>query len=151
MHVPRVLGLVGALTTVVVLVPRALADAPPGRYDFTLDTVTDHQTGLVWQRKPSGPLTKLEDATAYCVSPWRVPEIKELATLVDEDATTLPFIDQKAFPGTPNVPVWSATFTNTEPEDYRCHILMPDGTTQTTYYNGTLFPGGAGGIVRCVK
>jgi hypothetical protein len=133
----------------IAVVPRAVADAPPGRYVIDADTVKDTKTGLVWKRAVSSQ-PSLETATAFCVAPFRVPEIKELATLVDEDATELPFVDQKAFPGQPQIGLWSNTHTWNH-EQFSVFILMPDGTTRVQYYNGSAFPGGAGGIVRCVQ
>src|SRR5438309_1038236 len=110
----------------IAVVPRAVADAPPGRYVITTDTVKDTKTGLLWKRAVSVQ-ANLEMATAYCVAPFRVPEIKELATLVDEDATELPFVDHTAFPDQPQIALWSNTHT-WDHEAFSVFILMPDGT-----------------------
>lgn len=133
--------------------PSALADAPPDRYVVTADTVRDTKTSLLWQRAVSlvdgGNVQSLEQATRLCSMPWRLPTIKELATLVDEDAAAPPFIDAKAFPATPNLPVWSSTHSNALMEDYRSYVLSSDGTMMSVYYNGSDLPGG--GVVRCVQ
>jgi hypothetical protein len=76
---------------------RAAAEAPQGRYQVASGEVLDTQTGLVWQQVSSASTLSWADAQAYCASPWRVPSMKELQTLVDE-AETDPAIDQAAFP-----------------------------------------------------
>ncbi len=70
------------------------ADAPADHYSIAVDTVADRYTGLTWQRGDSrGALSGLvpfETAERYCAGltvaggGWRVPSVKELATLVDE-------------------------------------------------------------------
>jgi hypothetical protein len=134
---------------VVSIAPRATADAPPGHYLVLADdSVRDAKTGLTWQRTITTGVKSLEDARKVCVAPWRLPEIKELATTVDEASLALPAVDAVAFPAQPSIALWSATLSNADPEDYRSHVLNPDGTTMTVYYNGSLFgPGG----VRCVQ
>ncbi|MGB0866433.1 MAG: DUF1566 domain-containing protein [Granulosicoccaceae bacterium] len=54
-------------------------------------TVDDRQTGLRWQRDGSGKATDLKAAKHYCThlrlgghNNWRLPEVKELISLVDE-------------------------------------------------------------------
>jgi hypothetical protein len=131
----------------------ALADAPPGRYEIDADTVRDTKTSLTWKRAVTtmpggGNVPSLEEANKLCALPWRLPTIKELATLVDESATAAPFIDLKAFPGTPNLPYWSSTHTNADPDQFRAHVMNADGTITDVYYNGSLF---GGGVVRCVQ
>jgi hypothetical protein len=140
----RVLG-IAAL--VVGIAPRAAADAPLGHYTVTADSVRDNKTGLTWQRVVATGVKTLEDARRLCVAPFRLPEIKELSTLVDESSSALPAIDATAFPSTPSIALWSSTLSNTDPDDFRSYVLNPDGTTTTVYYNGTLGPGG----VRCVQ
>jgi hypothetical protein len=63
------------------------------------DTVTDHKTGLMWQRSDDGQLRNWTDAGQYCVDlglggyvDWRVPSIEELLTIVDFSRTD-PAID----------------------------------------------------------
>jgi len=53
-------------------------------------TVTDHATGLLWQRSDSGAGSSWQDALAYCEglelagrSDWRLPNAKELQSIVD--------------------------------------------------------------------
>jgi len=66
--------------------------------------VTDAATLLNWQRDPDPGLFTFTTAKVYCQNlgaGWRVPSIKELATLVDYSiASPGPMIDSVAFPGT---------------------------------------------------
>ena len=144
----RMRRILGIAALIVSLAPHAAADAPDGHYTLTADAARDTKTGLTWQRAETTGVQSLEDARKVCVAPWRLPEIKELATLVDEDAASLPAVDGKAFPGSPSIGLWSSTLSNTEPDDYRSYVLFPDGTIDTVYYNGSLFGPGA---VRCVQ
>jgi len=69
------------------------------------DTVVDSMTGLEWQRSaldPTGVTWKA--ALAYCEglthasrTDWRLPSIKELATIVDESDASAPAIDESSF------------------------------------------------------
>jgi hypothetical protein len=131
----------------------ALADAPKGRYTIAVDSVRDEKTSLLWKRAVTlgdgGNVPSLEEANKLCALPWRLPTIKEAATLVDESASAPPFIDGTAFPATPNLPLWTSTKSNALMEDYRSYVLNGDGTMVTVYYNGGDLPGG--GMVRCVQ
>jgi hypothetical protein len=81
------------------------------------DTVIDSMTGLEWQR------TSLDDrertwkaALAYCESlihsgkdDWRLPNIKELATIIDESATLAPVVDAATFGDSSASRYWSSS------------------------------------------
>jgi hypothetical protein len=100
------------------------ADAPnsgPDRQyeDFTASerTITDRFTGLVWERSVSSPRT-FADAKAYCANASRrLPSMKELLTLVDEEphdeyevSQNVPrLIDRSAFPKTPAEDFWTSS------------------------------------------
>ncbi len=65
-------------------------------------TITDTLTGLMWQQKTAGPMTH-QEALDYCIklslggySGWRLPNIKELQSLVDYTRYN-PAIDTSAF------------------------------------------------------
>jgi hypothetical protein len=77
-------------------------------------TVVDGRTMLTWQRDVD-PLTRTwTDAKAYCATlalaggGFRLPNMKELQTLIDENAAD-PAIDAAAFPDTPSESFWTAT------------------------------------------
>src|SRR6185503_4602805 len=70
--------------------PSAPAVAPPNQYTATSGEVTDNYTGLVWQQGYSAATMTFAEAGPYCSSlalnghVWRLPSIRELATLVYE-------------------------------------------------------------------
>jgi len=77
-------------------------------------TVTDNKTGLVWQQGEPGPMS-WDSALSYCEglslggnSDWRLPNIKELASLTD-DTRYNPAIDTTFFPGVYASYYWSST------------------------------------------
>lgn len=85
--------------------PSAPAVAPPNQYTLVADgEVQDNYTGLVWQEGYSEALA-FEHAAPYCSAltlgghTWRLPSIRELATLVDE-ARVAPAINVTMFPNT---------------------------------------------------
>jgi len=83
------------------------AVAPPNQYTaISADEVQDNYTGLIWQRTGnSSGLITWDQAVAYCSSltiggnAWRLPSVRELATLVDE-AQVAPAINRTMFPST---------------------------------------------------
>ena len=79
------------------------------------DTMTDLATGLTWQRQDDNNEREWAAAHSYCQAlslggktNWRVPNIKELQSIVDNRITD-PAIDPNAFPGTNSSSYWSAT------------------------------------------
>jgi hypothetical protein len=100
------------------------ADAPKSgpdkQYDDFVegdDYITDRFTKLVWDR--SVPTARSFDlAKTYCANAgMRLPSLKELLTLVDEEPhleyevnqNVLKTIDQSAFPKTPEGPFWTSS------------------------------------------
>jgi hypothetical protein len=86
--------------------PGALAVAPPNQYTVVATgEVRDNYTGLVWQQDYSPATMAWADAAGYCAGlttgghAWRVPSLRELATLVDE-AQVAPAINRTMFPNT---------------------------------------------------
>ena len=66
-------------------------------------TVTDVATALMWQQQDDSVRRNFQDANAYCddlvladYRDWRLPNIKELATIVDHRTHT-PALDLTAF------------------------------------------------------
>ncbi|MDM8523686.1 DUF1566 domain-containing protein [Desulfococcaceae bacterium HSG8] len=78
------------------------------------DTVTDTNTGLMWQRQKSDSGMNWKDAITYCedidlggYNDWRLPTIKELESILNYDKFS-PSIDEEYFPGTVSA-YWSST------------------------------------------
>ena len=85
--------------------------------DFTDNgdgTVTDDNTGLMWQQGEGGKKT-WEDAISYCenlsiagYTDWRLPNKNELNSIIDYELYN-PAIDTTYFPGTNASYYWSST------------------------------------------
>ena len=78
-------------------------------------TVTDTKTRLVWQQSTSGSGMNWESALSSCEgltlasqSDWRLPNIKELGSIVDTSEYN-PAIDETYFPATQSSDYWSST------------------------------------------
>jgi hypothetical protein len=77
-------------------------------------TVRDAATGLTWQQVVDGTQRTWPDARTYCSAlavaggGWRLPNMKELQTLVDERRID-PSIDGALFPSTPSSGFWAST------------------------------------------
>lgn len=88
-----------------------------GKLTIGTDTVIDSMTQLEWQR------TALDDedrswaeALDYCETlthatkgDWRLPNVKELVTIVDETATVAPVVDAASFGDSSASRYWSST------------------------------------------
>lgn len=87
-------------------------------------TITDNLTGLLWQKTVSSDSMNWEEALAYCEGlvlaeqdDWRMPNIKELLSLVDFERYD-PAINRSYFPGN-NLSrnFWSSTSDPRKPGD----------------------------------
>ncbi|MBN2302823.1 MAG: DUF1566 domain-containing protein, partial [Lentisphaerae bacterium] len=74
-------------------------------------TVTDLNSGLMWM-KDETPELNWNDAMKYCVemslgghSDWRLPNIREIATLIDVSFKDLCWFDKEFFPGVKTKPL----------------------------------------------
>ena len=77
-------------------------------------TVTDNQTGLMWQQRSGGSMN-WQNALSYCeslvlagYSDWRLPSAKELASILDFSRYS-PAIDDSAFFGILAENYWSSS------------------------------------------
>lgn len=90
--------------------------SPIERFAVSNGTARDVRTGLVWQIDPIPTTKLLADAKTTCSSlvlgsfstGWRLPNIRELATLVDESREVTPLLPPVFLPG-PVARFWSAT------------------------------------------
>ncbi len=103
-----------AFLSLQVLAVQAACPSWPTAERFTLNgaEATDHRTGLVWARCSvgqswsgsacTGTVSELTHdaalAHAQSLSGWRLPNVKELASLADKGCA-FPSIDRTAFPG----------------------------------------------------
>lgn len=136
---------------------RARADAPATRYIVDADLVKDTKTGLVWQRMVGTRDGTFEAAARYCQTltlaggGWRLPGVKELATLVDPTRYD-PAIDPNTFPRTPSVFFWSAStptaFTGIQA---RFGVGFLDGAIGSVASNAFDTPSTRMNAVRCVR
>jgi hypothetical protein len=112
--------------------------------------VTDNVSGLVWERDPDPTLRMLADAKTYCAglslggcAEWRVPQMSELATIVDHSQVS-PVIDPTAFPSTAtDASWWSATFQSS--------TVNNAWAVRFTNGNSSVAAVGTANHVRCVR
>lgn len=107
------------------LLAHPLAEAAP--YSLSGDEVTDAASGLVWRRCAEGmdwngttcagtaltfshenALLRARTEAAASGKAWRLPNVKELSSLVDRSRIS-PSIDIAAFPATPLARFWSSS------------------------------------------
>lgn len=132
MRTVKLLALGAALVAPII----AWGAAPLGRFDATVPgTVLDTVTRLRWERDvPMAPETQ-PMASARCnqrmlagFSDWRLPTIKELASIVDEREAR-PALDTNFFGAAPmNAIVWSSTV---QPGGAVWHLRENDGQILT--------------------
>jgi hypothetical protein len=93
---------------------RGGAAAAKPSYTIQADgTVADGRTRLTWQRAVEPVQRTWKDAATYCRGlplaggGWRLPDVKELQTLIDESRRG-PAIDPQVFPETPAEGFWTS-------------------------------------------
>jgi hypothetical protein len=110
-------------------------------------TVTDQATGLMWQQVDDGNTYDWVEALAYATSSelagytdWRLPNTKELQSIVDYDKTTFPAIDKDYFSCTDD-DSWFWTSTTQGDFPYTaCYLAFgkaysKDNSDATEYYD----------------
>jgi len=126
------------------------ADASGGSFtDKGDDTVTDSDTGLMWQKEDDGVTRTWESAITYCeglslggYTDWRLPNIKELESITD-DAKNSPAIDSTYFTNTNSSDYWSSP-TTAESTSSAWHVNFYSGSISSSYKSGSYY-------VRCVR
>lgn len=99
--------------------------AAPSYTDNGDETVTDNNTGLIWQKSDDDVQRNWQQALDYCnglslggKTDWRLPNIKELLSVVDL-STYDPAIDTTNFPGVlagvSNSYYWSSSYYSPNP------------------------------------
>ncbi len=110
-------------------------------------TVTDQATGLMWQQVDDGNTYNWKDALAYATNnelagytDWRVPNTKELQSIVDYDKITFPAIDETYLTCTNDDSwYWSST-TQGDFKYTACYLAFgkaysKDNSDATEYYD----------------
>lgn len=140
--------------------PAAQAGGP--RFVAAGAEVTDTATGLIWARCSDGQtwdgsrcagtatsftwadaLARARSAAAADGLPWRLPNVKELATLVDDDRIN-PAINTEFFPNTSRNGYWSSTYT-TNGSFQAWYVRFDEGTM---FSGAVMRPFGAVRLVR---
>jgi len=128
------------------------APTPSAFVDNRNGTVTDVRAALVWQRgEPVGTKT-WGAALAYCrglvlggASDWRLPNVKELESLVDERWSS-PAIDTTLFPYAENDLYWASTTYGVFDNAYAWGVRFADGAVTQRHKLWR-----DGGRTRCVR
>lgn len=124
-----------------------------GYIDNSDGTVTDVVTGLVWQKSDDDTTRTWQDALTYCndlnlggSSNWRLPNNKELFSIVDQ-STYDPAIHVATFPGVASGAGTSYYWTSTS------YAANPVHAWYVTFYLGTTnyFTKTSSYLVRCVR
>jgi hypothetical protein len=158
----RAAAVATAVAVALVLVP-AIASAPTDQYatfNRTDLTITDVNTGLVWQREVALKANNQAEAVSYCQNvykqdgqQWRLPTMKELLTIVDETphfefegiVNKAKMIDVNAFPRTPiDFDYWSSSTSAVPATSDGWVVRFQNGENATLGQN---LPG----YVRCVR
>jgi hypothetical protein len=122
---------------------------PPSYTDNGDGTVTDNNTGLMWQQEDDNNEYTWDDAVGYCEdlslashSDWRLPDYYELADIVNY-GNYGPAIDGLYFPNTNSSDYWSSTTA----------VSSPSNVWFVDFDNGDVGDGNKsnGNDVRCVR
>ncbi len=113
-------------------------------------TVTDEITGLSWQKQDSGSTMLWEEALNYCENlslggygDWRLPNIKELASII-KPTFTPPTIDTTYFSNVQSARYWSSTSYSDSFLSLSWHVGFDYGYASTDSKS-------SGYYVRCVR
>lgn len=132
--------LVAGMLVAALLTPIAWAQTCPSwptaeRFTINGAEVTDKRTGLTWMRCSEGQAwsgstctgsatTHTHEAAlalAQAATGWRLPNVKELASLADRGCQN-PAIDSTAFPATPSNSFWSSSTAMRVGSSFAWHV-----------------------------
>lgn len=122
---------------------------PPSYTDNGDGTITDNNTGLVWQTTDDDTIRTWSDAVDYCNNntaglpgtAWRLPTVLELYTILNSN-TYDPIINA-LFTGTDSSDYWSST-AYADDTNNAWHVDFYDGVTNNSVKTSSNF-------VRCVR
>jgi len=129
-------GYVGSYTKSLNYYVRAVRSGQCGQFDNFIDngdgTVTNTDTGLMWQQDTAPDTYNWQDALDYCETltlashnDWRLPNVNELHSIVDY-STYDPSINTDYFPNTESSGYWSSTTYVSQPELAWCVHFQHD-------------------------
>jgi len=121
---------------------RAVRGGQSGSFDNFVDngdgTVTDTDTGLMWQQATAPGTYVWQQALSYCENltlaghnDWRLPNINELQSLVEYEGAS-PSINTTYFPNTVSSDYWSSTTNANNPYD-ACFVYFFNGYMGSSY------------------
>ena len=120
------------------------------RFTTSGNTTFDNATELMWEKTGTATASDWTTALAYCeadstdgYTDWRLPNIKELQSIVDFGRVS-PAIDTSFFLDTRGSGYWSSTSTKSY-EGYAWRVVFGNGLIETIAKNTT------NGYVRCVR
>lgn len=122
-----------------------------GSFDYldNGETITHQSTGLIWQKESDRQQPIWEDAISYCEnlslgghSDWRLPNIKELQTIMDYGKYD-PAIDETYFPNTAFSYYWSST-ASADGSGSAWGVAFGDGRVDANLKSNSYY-------VRCVR
>jgi hypothetical protein len=128
------------------------------RFSISNHTTLDTSTGVRWQRGTAPAVMNSDDAQAYCamlsldgLTGWRLPTIRELASIYDETGYKAPLYDTTTFALASGDEYWSSTPNSKEPVGWQLYT-MNFGSDSSVLTEGTPASGtGAAAYVRCVR
>jgi len=104
--------------------------------------VCDNTTGLNWEQHPDSILRNLADALTHCASlvgGFRLPEVKELISLVDYTRFNPALPASHPFTNVQSANYWSATTDAAAPTLSVWRMLLNSGSVRNLANDGTLF------------
>lgn len=116
--------------------------SPVTRYDVASGAARDVRTGMVWQVTPITTAKLAQDAKLACesltlggVGGWRLPTVRELASLLDESREVVPLLSPP-FQAGPVARFWSSTPRAKAPAatyvvDFDTADMVPETSTST--------------------